>query len=119
MKRDWELIRKILIKLEDLGSTTSVLNPSDIEGYDQELVSYHIKLLIEAGLIEGKCTKSLSAPLHCVAFRLTWDGHELLDQIRNRSVWNRIVEMARERGLDLSFEVVKVAAKTAITQLLS
>ncbi len=119
MKRDWELIRKILLALEELGSTQSYLKPEDIEGYDAELVSYHIKLLMEAGLLEGTCTKSISAPLHCVAYRLTWDGHELLDQIRSRSVWNRVVEMARERGLDLSFEVVKAAAKMAITQILS
>jgi uncharacterized protein DUF2513 len=53
MKRDWDCIRAILIALDDKGDTTSGLRPDQIENFDQDAVSYNMRLLKGAGLIEG------------------------------------------------------------------
>jgi len=46
-------------------------------------------------------------PIYCIGQRLTWHGHELLDTIRHNGVWNKVKAKAGEKGLDLTFEVVK------------
>jgi len=114
MKRDWELVRTICLTLEERGSTTIPLRANQVSGYDEEVVSYHMQLLHEAGLIHAKCSHPLNAPLTCWALSLTWRGHEFLDQIRQETVWNRVVALAREKGLSLSFDVIVAFAKQVI-----
>lgn len=118
MQRNWDCVRAILLGVEALGDTQSHLEPSSIDGYDQETVSHHIRLLIEAGLVVGNCAQGLQGPLRCYASRLTWDGHEFLDKIRSATVWNKVKSIAREKGLSLSFDVIKLAATHAINSLL-
>lgn len=110
MKRDWELVRKILIAVEEIQGHDQQVSGDDVAGYDAALVSYHIYLLKEAGLLEATCSSYLNEPRACFAFELTWEGHEFLDQIRSKTVWNKTVGLLREKGLDLSFSTIKVAA---------
>lgn len=114
MKRDWELVRKILTQIEELDSSEINLKPSALEGYMSGVVSYHISLLKDAGLIEANCLRPISGELQCVATSLTWDGHEFLDKIRSDTTWGKIKGLAKTKGLDLSIEVIKNAASTVI-----
>ena len=115
MKRDWECIRSILLRLEEEGDTTGYLPAERIPGFDAETASYNMKLSIEAGLIEGKCVKVPA--LHCVAQAMTWQGHEFLDKVRSDRVWNRVKAMAREQAVPLSFHLVGDLAAKAIGAL--
>ena len=45
MERNWELVRKILVQLEQSGDTKSPLMPDAVPGYDRETVSYHMKIM--------------------------------------------------------------------------
>lgn len=112
MQRDWELVRKILAKLEEQDGASGWLEPESVAGFDAETVGYHMKLMDEAGLIHAKSLKGLTS--HCVALSLTWEGHEFLDGIRRDTSWNKAKGIAREKGLDLSFEVIKLSVKAAI-----
>ena len=51
MKRDMELVRAILLAMEDSPST----GPGElvIPDYDTEAVMYHLKIMREAGLIKA------------------------------------------------------------------
>jgi len=118
MKRDWDLVREILLKLEACESARGQLQPGEFAGRDEELVSYHVRILMEAGLIEGECSKATGRPLHCTAHSLTWEGHELLDRVRSHAAWNKIKGVAREKGLDMTLDVIKLAAKTVLESLL-
>jgi len=118
MKRDWDLVREVLLKLEECESSRGRLRPEEIAGRDGEVVSYHIQILTEAGLIVGECSRSMGAPLYCTATRLTWAGHEFLDQVRNHTAWNRIKGVAREKGLDITLDVIKAAAKMLLDSVL-
>lgn len=110
MKRDWELVREILMKIESLGTIKDVVRPKDFENYDEETVSYHIYLLEQAGLIEAIVKKHHNTGIFALASNLTWSGHEFLDAIRDESVWNKIKSIAKEKGIDMPFEIVKATA---------
>lgn len=118
MKRDWELVRIILSRIEEIETTKSILRPESIEGYEPENISYHMQLLNEAGLIEATCSQPLSGSLHCIARRLTWYGHEFLDQIKSESIWNKTKKILSEKGIDLTFETIKQAVGTVIQSML-
>jgi hypothetical protein len=49
---------------------------------------------------------------------LTWQGHEFLDASRNDAVWKKTMDLVREKGGSVSFEVLKtVLIKLAAAQL--
>jgi len=118
MRRDWELVRQVLLKLEQLGDTASVLESTDVLPYDADNVSYHMKIMDEAGLIEAHCLEHTGGT-HCHASRLTWSGHEFLDQVREQTVWNRTKASVREKGLALSFEVIRMTASAIIAGIVN
>jgi len=79
-------------------------------------------LLDEAGLIEAKILKSNSgdgAIAMALARRLTWQGHEFLDKIRDPSMWGKIQAKVKEKRLDLTFDAIKAAAGALINAALS
>lgn len=118
MKRNWDLVREILIKLEEKEDCTSWLWDNEIKGYDNQAVAYHYKLLTNAGLINGKDISSLGK-MSYVAISLTWQGHEFLDKIRNESIWNKVKYTVQNKSLDLSFDVIKEVATAIIKTMLS
>jgi hypothetical protein len=111
MERDWDCVRAILVALEDKANATDPMPPAAVEEFDAQKVSYHMKLMIEAALIEGNCAKG---GYPCFAKSMTWEGHELLDKIRSEAVWNQVKKMAREKGVSLSFEAVKILGTAAL-----
>lgn len=115
MKRDWNLVRQILLKLEDKPDTTGVIHPNQFSGWDEETVSEHIRLLNEAGLIEAQCNRHHhNLPTFCLARNLTWAGHEFLDAVRSDRAWHRIGQVAKEKGLELSFDTIKQIASALL-----
>ncbi|AHG75388.1 hypothetical protein X808_8650 [Mannheimia varigena USDA-ARS-USMARC-1296] len=117
MKRNWDLIRKILLKLEEKADSISWLESTDIKGYDAKTVAYHYKLLSNAGLIEAIDVSSLEEE-DFSATSLTWQGHEFLDKIRNDSVWNKVKSTVQSKSLDLSFDVIKTVATKIIAAMI-
>ncbi len=55
---------------------------------------------------------------YAFVLRLTWSGHELLDQLRNDTFWNRLKKAAEEKGLALTLESIGVLAKYVIAKAL-
>ncbi len=118
MKRDWELVRKILFKIEELPAARGQSVPSSsFEGYDSEFVAYHMEIMNDAGLINALCSKSINAPASAAGLSLTWDGHEFLDKIRSETLWMKIKGVAKDKGLDLSIDPIKAIAKAAMESM--
>lgn len=117
MQRNWDIIRKIMLQIELLPTEDSELNSDEINGIDNDTAAYHMRLLLEAGLIVGGCRNALGPPL-CHAIRLTWTGHEFIDSIKRDTVWNKVKETAKVKGMELSFDVIRVAAKMTIESVL-
>ncbi len=119
MKRDIELIKLILEHFENKADW-KVEKDLEINGYERQLVSYHVDIMYEAGLINGEVLSSINGRIYDVLpFRLTWAGHEFLDNIRDKSRWNKIKEILKDKGGSFSFELIKtLASKIAEQQLL-
>ncbi len=115
MKRDWDTIRRILLAIEQLPGEDSQLSSDQIPGLLPDEAAYHMRLLREAGLIEGGCRQA-TGPAWCYARALTWNGHELLDSIRADTAWQRIKTAAREKGVDMSLEAVMAIARSLLAQ---
>lgn len=118
MKRNWDLIREILILLEQKIDNHYLTN-SDIQGYDSRIVNYHYILLSEAGLINT--VRPIAQRLfenEYMAASLTWQGHEFLSKIHQDSIWNKVKSTAQSKKLDLSFDVIKNIAASEITAML-
>jgi hypothetical protein len=117
MQRDWDCVRAILQALNETPNTTTELDPKEVSGFDEETVSFHIHLMIQARLVEGFCSEEIGRPLHCRAFYMTWEGYELLAKISSNTVWSRIKDGARNKGAMLSFDLVKFLAQRALQDL--
>lgn len=120
MKRDWELVRRILFRAE--AAQDHSLSSSDLVDaqHDEPSVAAHLVLLDEAGLIHASV---LSAERHGaltgVVERLTWDGHEFLETIRSDTVWSKTMDKIRKHGGAATLEIVKGVATAIVKGMLS
>jgi len=117
MKRDFELIRKLLIFLEEKEDPGHVEVPP-IEGYSESVIKTHLILLHDAGLLRCEPVKSSTSDrvIYVIPFDLTWEGHEFLGKIRDDNVWNKIKNIVSSRGGTLVFSVVNRLATHFATE---
>lgn len=119
MKKDMDLIRKILLQIEEEYIDVALYNFS-IDGYDMETVAYHCALLFDGGYIADYKGQYASNKLYAFGVsRLTWQGHEFLDTIRNNDVWSKTKVVLKEKALPLGFEMVSEVASSIITKMLT
>ena len=108
MKRDMDLIRTILLEIEehqDPGSAVTLKAP----GYSPLQIAYHVKLLTQAGLIEALDASHMQS-LAWIPTSLTWSGHEFLDTARNDTVWQKVKAELKDKGMSLPFELIQQLA---------
>jgi hypothetical protein len=116
MKRDWELIRAILTRVEDAPDLGARLFADRFPEWPAEAVNYHLWLLIHSGLITGRCNaEEPRAGFVCYGVALTWTGHEFLAAVRSDTAWNRIKARLQEKAIDLSFDAIVAAARAALS----
>lgn len=108
MKRNMDLIRKILLEIEKLEGDEP-LTKIKINGYRGEDIAYQVYLLQEAGLIDAYLSfvKSRLKPNEFYIYKLTWAGHDFLDACRDESRWNKAKKMAAKMGSSVTFDVMK------------
>jgi hypothetical protein len=112
MKRDMELVREILLKVEEL-SFDSTFHDIGVAGRSPKEISYHVMLLHEAGFIEamdlGVCWKPM---------RLTHSGKGFLDAARSETVWKKAkTAVVKSTGV-LTLEGLKVALPMVVKNLI-
>ncbi len=108
MKRDMELIRKILFFLEARDEHKAELD-LPIDGYDTTTLRYHVLLLAQAGLVDFEPERTKTGRvIRAHVFGLNWAGHEFLDAVRNEKVWRKLLKYAKDKGGSLPFDLVKV-----------
>lgn len=114
MKRDMDLVRKILLKIEEDYVSTAVYNIK-IDGYSDEQIAYHCKILYEAGLISDYKAQYGSNELYSFGVgSLTWDGNDYLDKVRDDSTWGKVKKVAKEKGVPLLIDTVTVISAELI-----
>jgi len=116
MKRDIDLVRKILLAIEMKEEPTGWIIP-EIEGYSEEEIFYHIKILAEADFLDARNLGGRGG-FEWAAINLTWEGHEFLDASRNETIWKKTKSIINDKLGSASFDVLKeLLIKTATTQL--
>jgi hypothetical protein len=115
VKRDMDFVRELLLRVESDpeldGYHWKTFNTSDFSPRSNEEVAYHVDLLIDAGLLVGSdpTMDAESTPIS----RLTWDGHEFADNIKDMSIWKRV--KARIDGLPgVAVKVIAAVAESEI-----
>lgn len=122
MKRDWDIIREILLKLEMAATPNMYLSAKDLAPFPMQEVAYNMRLLDQAGYIKAKILESSTGNGEinaAMAIHMTDKGHELLDTMRNDGVWTKVKDKFADKGLDMTFDLVIDVGKRVMEAMLS
>jgi hypothetical protein len=124
MKRDMDLIRELLLKLEALpirrGGMVTISPDADelaVPGHDADQIDYHLLQICKSGFIDEGGLR----PMVGIGFRcLTPAGHDFLDSVRDPETWAKTKKAATSAGgftLDLLKDLAKGFIKKKIEDL--
>lgn len=107
MKRDLNLIRSIILAVEDLETGTA-LTTVTIEGYTEEQIGYHSYLIIDSGLAEGFNAGTVTSTSPCWQIgNLTSAGHDFADLAHNEGNWKKTIGIVATKAGGASLDMVK------------
>lgn len=123
MKRDMELVGKILLRVQEQKNLTAQY--IKIPGYEPAIVGRHAQMLLEGGFLSGWQVKSNPPEEYPVVYAsdLSWSGHDFVAIYQNKTVWKQIksrltVEQFTSLSLtafsELGMELIKAGAKHAL-----
>ncbi|MFD2234829.1 DUF2513 domain-containing protein [Phaeospirillum tilakii] len=111
MKRDMDLVREILLAAEAAQAVVSAADLSVTGEWSDAEVLYHAAILIEAGYLAGTTLAGANGtPIAVTIARMTWEGHDFLDAVRDRTIWERTKTHLRKAGAGLMPALVKEVA---------
>ena len=139
MKRNWDLIRDILCALEEDRFVEYVnsggLSDKEIQKFtdlksgrvDKESLEdakqkrrteiwLHVELLIDCGVIQN--TQFDREGLNN-NYRLSMQGYDFLDDLRNQEVWEKIKAQALKSGAKLTWTFITAATEQIMQKLAS
>ncbi|QGA37237.1 DUF2513 domain-containing protein [Burkholderia glumae] len=136
MKRDWDLLRRQLTDIEEERDVFAEI-PDEPKWTDQGEAEYsaqyaeyrsieariagHLELLVDNGYVEGvRVLRGIDGhiALGISNPRLTMAGHDLLDTMRSKPVWDKVKETAQSKGIELTFDAVKMLGTWALKQII-
>ena len=112
MKRDMDLIRELMLKLEVFPSGVLRFRADSaeiqVDGHTPAEVFYHLGLIKEARLIHSEGSGRMGS----IEFAgLTWAGHDFLDSVRSADVWDKTKKVAAAAG-GFTVDLLVTTAKT-------
>lgn len=119
MKRNWDMIRNILLRVEEL-EPNALLTLESFPMNEHNEVSHHLEILEEAGLLYGKIHKTPGGSPHSFhLIRLTWLGHDFLESIRSDIMWEEIKAQLNAKKVGMKIENIMATAQAITKRLLS
>lgn len=103
MKRDMELMRSLMLAVE-ASEESALLHIPTIDGYPRAQVAEHVRLAVDAGYMTAR-DASTYGEVDFIQLRLTWSGHEFLDNIKDPEIWANTKAGAAKVGT-FSFGVI-------------
>jgi hypothetical protein len=100
MKRDMDLIRQILFKVE-AAQTFNQPVQLKIDGYAADLIAFHVRLLADGGIIEAYA----AGGNQWWPTALTWSGCEFIDAARDDTNWEKAKTVLSKAG-GITFETI-------------
>ncbi len=123
MKLNLDCVRDVLIVLEDTENMDNtgnleLIEINDIENalpdYERKELLYTLRHLIEEHYINGEIISSCGEPDIYEIDDLSWKGHELLKNIRNKPVWEKVKQKALSHVGTVSISVLSALAESII-----
>jgi DNA-binding transcriptional ArsR family regulator len=118
MKRDMDLIRAILQKVESCEDSSGLDEMPQIDGYSSAQVSYHMKLLYDAGLIKAQVADAWGQDAEFFSVNLTWTGQDFLDAAKDDTLWKKAKETVIKPGASFTFDLLLAWLKAQVTTTL-
>ena len=115
MKRDMDLIRKILFYIEENYVAGQGAIEISIDGYSDGEIFEHCQLAYQNGLIQRPLDTSTMEGSSCLVNNLTSEGYDLLDKIREDTTWNKTKAIVKQKGLPMVTGTIKTIATAIIT----
>jgi hypothetical protein len=110
MKRDMDLFRSLLLKVEEQPVNGPLTTP-EVPGHSEDEVRYHAQLAQDAGFIEADFMMD-----GFIVERLTFAGHEFLDAAREDRLWNKAKQTVLSNAGTLTVEALKTALSLLMQQ---
>lgn len=108
MKKDFDLMRKILIKIRE--SSELVIYNLSFDGYNNKEVYYNCQLLEEENLIIGCESLFAEDDVYEVAVQqLTSHGNDVLNNIQDENVWEETKEKTNTKKEETLSSLAKIA----------
>ena len=80
----------------------------------------HFEILLDVGILKnGQVTRRSDGSFEYWDFQgvyISMSGHDLLDALRDKTIWEKIKRMSKRSGVSLSWEFIKAAIPIAIQQ---
>lgn len=111
MKRDIDLIRRILLDVEESEAGTPHMRIFFDGEFTDDVVNAHIELMVDAGLVEGSVTRSTQGIVRANVRRLTWAGHDFLDATRDATIWAKAKKTVLQKGSSFTIDLLLAWAK--------
>ncbi|KAE9633744.1 DUF2513 domain-containing protein [Defluviitalea raffinosedens] len=119
MKRNFDLIRHILLKIEESDSERMTIDDFVTDEYSPKEISFHIRLLLDVNYIEATSIRTLGSPFEeFIVQRITMFGYEYLDSVRDPKIWTETKAKLQKATSSVSLEIVKSVATKIISGML-
>ena len=106
MKRDLDRIREILLEIEGAEPLQELRYSGDID-------CHQIQLLEDAGFVKAEIYED-SEGISAEVERMTSQGYDFLDSIRNATIWEKVKERVRSTVGSVSLSVLSDVAITIV-----
>ena len=115
MPLDMDLVRLLLFQFEKGDDSVP-------QGHTKQEVAYHVKQMIDGGLVDGDVIMAPSPgkllPSDYLVKDITWKGHEFIRSIREDTVWHDLKKHFKSKGValtvDLALEFLKSHGRAAL-----
>lgn len=101
MKRDNDYLRNLLFEIEGSNSDDGLFHIF-VNGLDEDPKRIvHARLLCDSGFLAQESD---------TGFRLTSDGHDFIEAVRDKSIWDKTKKSVAETGGNITLEMIKMLA---------
>lgn len=112
MKRNMDLVRAILLFVENQDVNSGHCENITLDGYTPMEVMMHVKMMEGYGLLQD-CTYYLCG--NTTVRTITWEGYDYLDKVRDNTIWKKTKDTIVSNGLPLIFDTIKTVSTAFIT----
>ena len=115
MKRNMDLIRDILFYIEKNYIAGQGPIEIIIDGFSNAEIYEHCQLAYQSGLIQELLDTSTLSGKSCMVNNLTNAGYDLLDKIREDTLWKKTKDTIKNKSLPLVVDTIKTISSAFIT----